>query len=63
MEPESPSNDTTGGNLVLRFRYPDGRLTGVITLGNDWRVETFANEDAARAFAKEHGLTIKEMEQ
>lgn len=50
------------GELVLRFRYPDGRLSALITVDGDWKVEVFANEEAARNFAKEHNLKVKEMD-
>jgi hypothetical protein len=56
------NSDETVGELVLRFRYPDGRLSALITVEGDWKVEVFANEDAARQFAKEHNLKVKEIE-
>ena len=56
--PEQPFS----GELVLRFRYPDGRLSAVITVDNDWQVQVFANEAAARVFAVEHNLLVKEMD-
>jgi hypothetical protein len=50
------------GKLVLRFKYPDGRLSALITVDNDWKIEVFASEVAARAFAAEHNLEVEEIE-
>lgn len=50
------------GELTLRFRYPDGRLSALVTIDGDWKIEVFANEETAKRFAEEHDLTIKEME-
>ena len=65
MELEFLSRDTMpepqfDGKLVLRFRYPDGRLSAIVTVDNDWQVKVFANELAARAFALEFNLQIEE---
>lgn len=47
--------------LVIRFVFPDGRLTALIAIDNDWKVEVFASRAAAEEFAKEHNLQIEEM--
>ena len=61
-ESDNQSSDTPVGELVLRFRYPDGRLSALITVGEDWKIEVFANEEMARSFAKYHNLKVKEMD-
>lgn len=60
--PESDNQNSDIGELVLRFRYPDGRLSALITVGEDWKIEVFANEEMARSFAKYHNLKVKEMD-
>ena len=50
------------GNLILRFKYPDGRITAVISIDNDWKVEVFANKEEAEKFAKDNELTVREMD-
>lgn len=50
------------GELTLRFKYPDGRLSALITIDNDWKIEVFASVEAARQFAHDNDLTVKEME-
>jgi hypothetical protein len=51
----------TDGKLVKRFQYPDGRLTALIAVGNDWQVVVFASSEAANAFAKHFNLTVEEL--
>jgi hypothetical protein len=51
----------TDGRLVKRFRYPDGRLTALVSVENDWQVVVFASEEAADKFASVYNLTIEEL--
>jgi hypothetical protein len=37
-------------------------LSALITVDNDWKIEVFASEVAARAFAAEHNLEVEEIE-
>jgi len=62
-ESDAQNNDTLPvGELTLRFRYPDGRLSALIVINNDWKIEVFASEEAARKFALDNDLTVKEIE-
>lgn len=49
------------GKLILRFKYPDGRLTATVAIDGDWQVKVFASEAAARSFAVEYELEVEEM--
>ena len=60
-EPDLPNSDIDG-RLVKRFKYPDGRLTALIAVDNDWQVVVFATEDAADAFAQHFKLRVTELE-
>jgi hypothetical protein len=61
MEPGSPSSDISQGDLVLRFQYPDGRLTALASVGGQWQVVVFACRADAEDFAQLHNLQLKEM--
>lgn len=61
---ENQSNDTAPiGKMILRYKYPDGRLTTMIAIGEEWQVVVFPTEEAAREFAAQHNLSVEEMRQ
>lgn len=62
MDRESPSNSTDPeGKLILRYTYPDGRVTALVSVGPDWQVTVFPTKEAARIFAEENKLKFEEM--
>jgi len=62
MDLEDQSNSIIyEGSLILRYAYPDGRVTALISVGPDWQVEVFPSKTAAMIFAKEHNLKFEEM--
>jgi hypothetical protein len=62
MSEKEHQSSGTDGRLVKRFKYPDGRLTALVTVDNDWQVLVFASEEAAEKFAKHFNLEVTEIE-
>lgn len=45
--------------LTIRFRYPDGRCSTLLTWPDgEWKVEIFASDDHAIAFANENQMEV-----
>jgi len=49
------------GNLIVRYIYPDGRLTATITVEDEWKTEVFPSKEAAKAFADRNDLKYEEL--
>lgn len=60
MDQENQNSDISQGKMVLRYEYPDGRITAMTAIAGEWQITVFPSREDAIEFAAQHFLIVQD---